>query len=143
MKTYRAESLDPGRVVLPAPGESASVDVLSVCPAPLAEALLHPERALLPREQFPERVAKPRVWASRDDWIEIVAKQAELGLMVGLRPDQVFAVDNVPVLSGAFGVPKLKGGGSCSASLQIWERMGTLAVSVMVPARSLTRPNLL
>ena len=96
----RLPELAPG---LPPEGLAASVRAVDLAAPAMQDWLLHPERAILPENEWPEKVPYARVHVgSQDDWDEVGAELVRLGICATARLSDAFSVRGQPVLNGAF-----------------------------------------
>ncbi|CAJ1461453.1 unnamed protein product [Effrenium voratum] len=89
---------------LPPEGYGASVPLAELCEGELRERLEDPLSNLLPEEELPEIIPKPRTHADQDQWEAIVKVLHARGLVEPVE-DPV-KVKGLPIENGAFGVVK-------------------------------------
>ena len=110
LKRYAAEDIVCKMAVPPLPLQCSSVEISALCCESLdflerPECLLHDSF-----EHLTRRDLRPKqVWASDDEWNEFGRVALERGLFAEVSFEDIFSVNGVKVLSGAFAVPKLKG----------------------------------
>ena len=110
LKRYAAEDIVSELAVPPLPAQCSTVDISSLCCESLdflekPECLLHDSF-----EHLTRRDLKPKqVWASDDEWNKFGRVALERGLFAEVSYEDIFAVNGIKVLSGAFAVPKVKG----------------------------------
>ena len=99
----RLEELQPG---LPEPSVGGSLDAMQVVDMEVRSWLEKPERTLRPRDQWPAAVPTAKINASRMEWYRVV-KELHSRNILAISPEQdIFQVDGVMVLNGAFAVEK-------------------------------------
>jgi len=103
-----ARSLTAELIVLPPAAEAASVEALALVPNEMRPYLEDPSLCFRPESEWPAAPPKAPVWAAPADWITIVERLYALGMVQGVRSEDVFAVKGKKVLNGAFGVDKVK-----------------------------------
>ena len=85
----------------------------------MRDKILDPQRTLLPVWEWPKRPPKSRVRATQEQWNQVVTAAVARGLMVGVRPEEIFKdQEGRPVLNGAAAVKKIKTVGGESKTLQ-------------------------
>ena len=87
---------------LPSPDHGGLVDLLELLPPELQESLQDPDS--LVKTEFHEKMPKPRVMCDESEWAEVVKAMFERGLVKPVK--FIPSVEGVPVVNGAFGVPK-------------------------------------
>ncbi len=93
-------------VALPPDDLAARVDLTQVASPALLPYLHDSESVLKPRDQWPRQVPRRRVYASCHEYYQLVKRAYQSGLFVEHPLSEAFSVDGVPVLTGAFAVPK-------------------------------------
>ena len=91
---------------LPADGVAGSLRACDVAEGEIAEWLLNPERALLPRDQWPKPLPEATMNCSRGEWDRLVPVLVGKGILQPIRKHEILHVDGIPLLNGAFAVPK-------------------------------------
>ena len=112
-RAIKAERLIAASVVCPPDGLGGSVYSCDVLPEPLAARLQAPESWLNPPELWPApwlhrgqpSFSKP---VHSDEWEDVCSRLYSAGMLTAV--DVPFSVGGIPVLSGCFGVPKIKNG---------------------------------
>ena len=117
---------------LPADGVAGSLQACEVAEGEIAEWLLNPERALLPRDQWPKPIPKATMNCSRDEWDRLVPVLVGKGILQPIRKHEILHVEGIPLLNGAFAVPKkgLPGPG---------QQRVTRLIMNMIPGNSIQR----
>ncbi|CAJ1445108.1 unnamed protein product, partial [Effrenium voratum] len=65
-----------------------------------------PGLAMKPREEWPTTVPKARINSTKEEWYKLCGILFERGIIEPIAYGDIFKVDNVPVLNGAFAVEK-------------------------------------
>ena len=68
-----------------------------------------PTLALRAREDWPEEVPKASIMCDSEDFVPLVARLFQIGIVEPIDEADIFTVDGVKVLNGFFGVPNGKG----------------------------------
>ena len=96
------ESLEPG---LPPPGMAGVIDACSVCTGGTLHYVKSPRDYLLPECQW-EYTKPPRVMIRNDDWPKTAAQLVQRGVCEPIAVEDLWQVDQKPLLNGMFGVLK-------------------------------------
>ena len=99
----KLEELLPG---LPDSGIAGTLESSEVADEEVRGWLLHPEVALKPPVDWPVRVPQAKINTSKPEWYRICAVLFERGILAPIKKEDIFAVEGVPVLNGAFAVEK-------------------------------------
>ena len=100
----REISLDQIMPGLPPEGYGGRIQLADLCEGEVKEMLLHPEKCMLEGEELPMTLPQPKVMADDKEWDLICGALFRRGL---IKPvSQVARLEGVPILNGAFGVPK-------------------------------------
>ena len=91
---------------LPALGIAGSLDAAAASSPQVKAWVCDSSLALKPREQWPDRVPQARINATRAEWYEICKVLLERKIIEPIAEDDIFSVDGVKVLNGAFAVEK-------------------------------------
>eukprot|EP00438_Fugacium_kawagutii_P012525 Skav208185 [mRNA] locus=scaffold2530:386691:389727:+ [translate_table: standard] len=89
---------------LPPRGYGGSVPLQELCEGEVLEKLLHPEKNLLPEEEWPVALPEPRVHADEAQWDLLAKELYERGLIEAV--EEPLLIRGRPLRNGAFGVVK-------------------------------------
>ena len=103
--------LDELRPGLPPLGVAGTLEAHAVAGPDVRRWLEDPSRALKPVSEWPQAVPQTKINATRQEWEKLCGTLFELGIIAPIAASDVFEVDGVKVLNGAFAVLK-KGGQS-------------------------------
>ena len=93
----------------PKPGKACLFPIINFLPPELHDDLLNPERCLLPKDQWPDHPPSSTVFASNEEWYELVKYGAHIGLFGEISEEEIFRDQHGEVvLNGALGVDKVK-----------------------------------
>eukprot|EP00435_Cladocopium_sp_Y103_P063742 s37_g25.t1 len=113
------EELMPG---LPDPAVGGSLDAMKVADEDNQAWLADPSKCLKPRNQWPAQVPKAKINASRSEWYRLVGELFQRNIVTTIAEDDIFRVDGVPVLNGAFAVLKSGDPGAGFSEEMEWRR---------------------
>lgn len=99
----KVDELLPG---LPDAGTAGSLDALGYASEEVAAWLGNPSVTLKPREEWPVRVPRARINAARSEWNALCSILVARDILAPIPFKDIFAVEGVPVLNGAFAVEK-------------------------------------
>lgn len=93
----------------PKAGKACLFPIVNFLTPELQDDINNPERCLLPKEQWPDHPPSCKVYASNEEWYELVKYGAHIGLFGEIAEEEIFKDQhgNV-VLNGAIGVDKVK-----------------------------------
>ena len=91
---------------LPDAGIAGTLESSEVADEEVRSWLLHPEVALKPLADWPVRVPQAKINTSKSEWYRICAVLFERGILAPIGKEDIFSVEGVPVLNGAFAVAK-------------------------------------
>ena len=102
----KAEELEYERVLpsLPPEGFGGVVDILSLCEDPVRRLLQDPKLCVLPEEELPQVIPRPRVRVKSGDWKRLARSLYERGILVPTA--EIISLRGEPVKNGLFGVEK-------------------------------------
>ena len=102
----KAEELKYDRVLpsLPPEGFGGVVDILSLCEDPVHQLLQDPKACVLPEEELPQVIPRPRVRVKSGDWTKLARSLYERGILV--PTSEIISLRGEPVKNGLFGVEK-------------------------------------
>ena len=87
-------------------GACTWIPVADIAEGHLRELQLHPDRALLPTEQWPDSFESRKVFCDDAEWLRITRHLFSIGLIQFCHESEIRWLGNKPLLSGAFGVSK-------------------------------------
>ena len=122
----RLEELLPG---LPDPAVGGSLDAVEVVDEENKAWLVNLQLCLKPKELWPPTVPKAKMNATKAKWFRLVGELYKRNLVTTIKKDEIFSVDGVAVLNGAFAVNK-------SGTPAEGEQRITRLIMNMVPANS-------
>jgi hypothetical protein len=85
---------------------AGGVAAVSTAAPDVQQWLLSADSHLLPPDQWPESVPDAKIQCSYDSWVSVAVTLFRRGVVETIGLDDVFAVDGVPVLNGAFSIDK-------------------------------------
>ena len=102
----KAEELDYDRVLssLPPEGFGGIVDILDVCEGSVKQFLEDPGRCVLPENELPQVIPRPRVRVKQGDWEKLARSLYERGILV--PTSEIISLRGDVVKNGLFGVEK-------------------------------------
>ena len=93
----------------PKPGKACLFPIVDFISPELKDDLEDPERCLLPRDQWPDKPPTSRVYASDEEWYQLVKYGSFLGLFGEIPQEKIFRNQfGDLVVNGAMGVDKIK-----------------------------------
>lgn len=100
----KAEPVEVDRVMASLPPGGA-VDILELCEGEVKEMLSNPQRCLLPQDELPQVLPKPKVLVKQDEWEALAKALYDRGI---IEPtDEVITLHEQLVQNGLFGVNKV------------------------------------
>ena len=95
--------IEPG---LPPAGVAGSVRAVSLAAPPMARLLTDPATCVKPREEWPERLQRTRVFVQPGEWPKILRGLYGRGMIRFLKSSELIRHKGRPLLNGLFGAPK-------------------------------------
>ncbi len=95
--------IEPG---LPPEGVAGSVRAVSLAAPPMARLLMDPATCVKPREEWPLRLQRTRVFVQPGEWAKILRGLYGRGMIKFLQASELITHNGRPLLNGLFGVPK-------------------------------------
>ncbi|CAK0845909.1 unnamed protein product, partial [Prorocentrum cordatum] len=92
---------------LPPVGVAASIEAADLATGFVRAALLDPSLVLLPPAQRRPAPTSTRVWATAQEWEQVVSALFARGMVGPIDEDEIATRDGVPLINGAFGVAKV------------------------------------
>ena len=99
----RLEELQPG---LPDAAVGGSLDAFAAADSEVQAWLGSPEKTLKPRELWPTTVPTAKINATKSEWYRVVRELYDRSILAVIPKENIFSVDGVMVLNGAFAVAK-------------------------------------
>ena len=99
----RLEELQPG---LPDAAVGGSLDAFRTADNEVQAWLGNPEKTLKPREMWPSKVPTAKINATKSEWYRVVKELHQRNILAVIPKEEIFSVDGVMVLNGAFAVSK-------------------------------------
>eukprot|EP00435_Cladocopium_sp_Y103_P073137 s88_g42.t1 len=108
----RLEELLPG---LPHRGVAGSLSAVAAASGFVQEWVADPWLTIKPVEMWADKIPKARINATKEEWYKVCGELFDRGIIQPIPLSQVFHVQGVPVLNGAFAVEKrgTAGAGQC------------------------------
>ncbi|CAK0849798.1 unnamed protein product [Prorocentrum cordatum] len=92
---------------LPPVGVAAPIEAADLATGFVRAALLDPSLVLLPPAQRRPAPTSTRVWATAQEWGQVVSALFARGMVGPIDEDEIATRDGVPLINGAFGVAKV------------------------------------
>lgn len=119
---------------MPPAGFAASVDIVNYVDEYVRNFLLNPREALLPQHMWPNLIPKAKIQVRQlAHWYDIARNLVSLGVLGPIKKSDIFCVNGVLVLNGAFSVEKA---GEVPADAECVSRF----IMNQVPGNSFQRP---
>ena len=91
---------------LPVSGIAGTLSAVEAADPQVRAWVQDPGLAMNPREEWPTTVPKARINSTKEEWYKLCGILFERGIIEPIAYGDIFKVDNVPVLNGAFAVEK-------------------------------------